>query len=265
VNARDRELVADFCGRRAGLRVDPDKDYLLENRLAPVARREGYASVHDLIGAMRDRDDDRLAWAVVEAMSPCETVFFRDAAALEAVVGDLLLRSGEGQPVRIWVATCGAGQEAYSLAMLLHERAALGGVELFASDLSERRLEIAQTGLYSQFEVQRGLPARRLVRHFEGHEAGYVLSPHLRRSLRWGRMNLLDDLRRLGKFDLILCRTPLGGMLDAARDRVVENLASALKPDGRLMLGPAERPANLVSQADRPGVYAAAGRVRAAA
>jgi len=264
VNARDRDLVADLCARLAGLRVEADKTYLLENRLAPVARREGYGSVHDLVAAVRDRDDKRLAWAVVEAMSPAETAFFRDEAALEAAVGDLCLKSGEGSVLRVWVAGCGTGQEAYSIAMLLHERAALVGVELFATDLSERRLEVAQVGHYSQFEVQRGLSARRLVRHFESHETGFGLSPHLRRSIRWGRANLLDDLARLGKFDLIVCRRPLSRLLAAARERVIIGLAGALKADGRLMLDGDQVGAHLVAQADRPGVYVARG-IRAAA
>ncbi len=267
MNPRDRELVADLCARRAGLRVDPEKAYLLENRLAPVARREGYQSAHDLVAAIRDRDDDRLAWAAVEAMTPCGTDFFHDAAALDAAVDDLFVGpgAGDGQPVRIWAASCGGGQEAYSLAMLLHERAVLTpDVELFATDLSERRLEAAQAGLYSQFEVQRGLAARRLVRHFEAHEAGFVLSPHLRRTLRWARVNLLDDPERHGKFDLIVCRQPFGGYLDAARERMIGHLASALKPHGRLMLGAGETYPGLV-EAGRPGLYRPASRVRAAA
>jgi chemotaxis protein methyltransferase CheR len=266
VNARDRDLVADLCARLAGLRVESEKSYVLENRLAPVARREGYGSAHDLAAAVRDRDDERLAWAVVEAMSPAETAFFRDGAALEAAVGDLCSKTGvESSGLRIWVAGCGTGQEAYSIAMLLHERAALTGVELFASDLSERRLEAAQVGLYSQFEVQRGLSARRLVRHFESYEAGFVLSPHLRRSIRWGRANLLDDLSRLGKFDLVVCRRPLGGLLDAARERVIDGLSRALKADGRLMVSATDAAPGLVAQADRPGVYGPGGPVCVAA
>lgn len=264
MNARDRELVADLCARRAGLRIDADKAYLLENRLAPVARGEGYASVHELIAAIRDRDDDRLAWRVVEAMSPCESLFFREPPALEAVISDLVATAAERGGARIWVAGCGAGQEAYSLAMLLHERAAKG-VELFASDLSERRLETAQAGLYSQFEVQRGLSARRLVRHFESHEGGFILSPHLRRTVRWGRVNLLDNLDRLGSFDLIVCRQPLAGYLDAARDRMLEGLAGALRPRGRLMLGATQVPPGLTPLPDRPGLYGRDPRVSAAA
>ena len=141
--------------------------------------------------------------------------------------------------MRIWSASCGTGQEAYSLAMLLAERAPGGAeIELFASDISERRLEMAQAGVYSQFEVQQrpvGAPAGAAFR--EARTRRFVLSPHLRRTVRWRRLNLLEDPVRLGRFDLIVCRHLLGGLLAPARERVVANLSAALKPQGRLLLG----------------------------
>jgi chemotaxis protein methyltransferase CheR len=254
VNLRDRELVADLCGQRAGLAIDPNKEYLIENRLSPVARQTGYSSAHELMCAVRDRGEERLAWAVVEAMSPSETAFFRDAATLDAVIDDLFADFAPGrqaEPVRIWSASCGTGQEAYSLAMLLAERAPTGAeVDLFASDISERRLETAQAGVYSQFEVQRGLSARRLVRHFESDGESFALSPHLCRTVRWGR---------------IVCRQLLGGLLDPARVRVVGNLSGVLKPQGRLLFGAAETAPGLAAEPDRPGLFARNGRVQAAA
>lgn len=266
MNAYDRQLVVELCADRAGLRVDPEKAYLIENRLAPIARQGGYGSIHDLLAAVRDRDDERLAWAVIEALSPAEGGFFRDPATLDFLIDELLARGPSGGPLRIWVAACGAGQEAYSLAMLLHERMAKAAdVELFASDLSERRLETAQAGVYSAFEAQRGLSARRLVRHFERSGEGFALSPHLRRTVVWRRVNLQDDLSRLGRFDLILCRGILGGLLEPARVRVLAGLAGALKPDGRLVLGAAEAAPALRSLAGPPGVFAPPSAARAAA
>src|SRR5581483_9301660 len=116
---QDREFVARLCAVRAGLKVDPEKVYLLENRLSPVARREGFASVHDLAAAVRHRDDDKLAWKIVEAMSPAESGFFREPEVFERMVGELLpdlARRNEGGSLRIWAAACGTGQEVYSLA-----------------------------------------------------------------------------------------------------------------------------------------------------
>ena len=104
---QDREVVARLCADRAGLRVDPDKGYVLENRLGPVARREGFASVHEFVGAVRDRDEERLIWAAVEAMSPAETTFFREPSTFDRIVGEAmpeLARRREGGTLRLWAA-----------------------------------------------------------------------------------------------------------------------------------------------------------------
>jgi chemotaxis protein methyltransferase CheR len=269
VTPQDRALIAHLCAERAGLRVDPEKVYLLENRLGPVARREGFGSVHEFVCAMRDRDEDRLIWAAVEAMSPAETAFFRDPRVFDQIVGEVLpeLAHGrEGAPLRLWAAACGTGQEVYSLAMALEEAGPSGvTVELFASDLCERRLEKAQAGVYSPFEVQRGLSARRLVRHFEGLEEGFALSPRVRQTVRWRRVNLMEDLTRLGQFDLVLCRNLLGYLVDDARARVLANLQGALAPGGWLVLGAEAAAEGLAARTDRPGFYGGATRARAAA
>jgi chemotaxis protein methyltransferase CheR len=230
---QDRAAVAALCAERAGLRVDPDKEYLLENRLGPVARREGFGALSDML--------QRLARATVEAMSPAETAFFRHPPSLEQAVAQALADFAgrrEGQTLRIWVAACGAGQEVYSVAMLLDELAPAGvTIDLCASDLSERRLEKARSGVYSQFEVQRGLPAQRLVRHFEKRDDSFVVAQRIRQMVRWRRVNLLEDLSPFGPFDLVLCRNVLGGLLEPARMRVLGNLTETMAEDGRLVLG----------------------------
>ncbi|HEY3949997.1 protein-glutamate O-methyltransferase CheR [Phenylobacterium sp.] len=265
---QDREFVAHLCAARAGLKVDPEKVYLLENRLAPVARREGFASLHDLVAAVRHRDDDLLAWKIVEAMSPGESAFFREPGTFERIVGELLPELAmrhEGGGLRIWSAACGTGQEVYSLAMALEERAPPGvTLEIFASDLCERRLEKAQAGVYSQFEVQRGLSARRLVRHFEGQDDNFTLSPRVRQMVRWRRVNLMDDPSRLGQFDLVICRNLSGHLLEEARARVLGNLEQTLKPGGWLVLGAGEIAPGLAAAPDRPGFFSRGG-ARAAA
>lgn len=265
----DRELVARLCGERAGLKIDPDKSYLMENRLGPVARREGFGSVHEFVCAVRDRDEERLIWATVEAMSPAETAFFRDPRVFETLLGEVLpelARGREGGTLRLWAAACGTGQEVYSLAMALEEAAPAGvTLELIGSDLCERRLEKAQAGIYSQFEVQRGLSAQRLVRHFEGLEEGFALSPRVRQAVRWRRVNLMEDLSRLGQFDLILCRNLTGYLREEARPRVLNNLEGALAPGGRLVLGPHEMSPGLTADPGRPGFFHRPGKARAAA
>ncbi|MBS0331820.1 MAG: chemotaxis protein CheR, partial [Proteobacteria bacterium] len=162
-------------------------------------------------------------------------------------------------------AACGTGQEVYSLAMALEERGPAGvALEVFASDLCERRLEKAQAGVYSQFEVQRGLSARRLVRHFEGREENFVLSPRVRQMVRWRRVNLIEDLTRLGQFDLVLWRNLSGGLLEDARARVLVNLERTLKPGGLLVLGARETAPGLATTPGQAGVFHKGGAQAAA-
>lgn len=263
---QDRELVSQLCAARAGVRVDPEKSYLIESRLAPVARREGFGAAEDLIAALRERREDRLAWAIVEAMAHAETAFFRDREPFALFRDEILptvagLRGGE--PVRIWSAACASGQEAYSLAMIVEdERARLPGlkVELFGSDVGERQLEKAQSGLYTQFEVQRGLPIRQLVRHFEKDGEMWAISPRIRQMVRWRRVNLVADLSTAGRFDVIFCRYVLSALIEPMRARLLENLARALAPEGFLVLGQGEDVASLQGAfqpvGGRSGLYA---------
>ncbi|MBW8813461.1 MAG: protein-glutamate O-methyltransferase CheR [Caulobacterales bacterium] len=241
MSAADRMFVAALCLARAGLKVDVEKSYLMESRLAPVARREGYSSAHEFVAALRDRGEERQGWAAVEAMAVPECEFFRDRGMFHALAGSVLpalAQARAGETVRVWSAACGGGQEIYSLAMMLADAPPLAAkVELFASDLSERSLEKAQAGLYSQFEVQCGLPARMLVRHFEKQGEAFALSPRIRQMVRWRRVNLLDDLSRVGQFELILCRNLLGQLAPEAQGRITASLRRALAPGGRLAVG----------------------------
>ena len=235
-------LLAEACAKRAGLKVDPTKTYLIENRLSPVARREGYASVGEVLARLPE--DEALTMACVEAMASSDTRFFRDGEVLETlwrrVVPEIARRRADGV-VRIWSVGCSSGQEIYSLAMLQAEAPApTGRVELFASDLSERLLERARSATYTSFEVQRGLTARRLVRHFENREDRFQLARSLRQQVRWRRANLAEDLTALGQFDIIVCRYVLDGFTDAARLRAASQLAKMTAPGGLLLLGGAE-------------------------
>lgn len=256
----DREFLADLCARRAGLRLDAARAYLIESRIAPAARREGFGSLPEFVQAIRQGGEERLVWAAVEALAPSEASFFRDPAVFGRLAGEVLpelVRARAGDPVRVWSAACGTGQEIYSLAMMLAEAPALAArVELFASDLSERSLEKAQAGVYSQFEVQRGLPARRLVTHFERRGEHFALSPRVRQMVRWRRVNLTEDLSRLGRFDVILCRGVLPALVQDARARVLTSLTRALLPGGRLVLG-AQEEARGLAAAEAAGMFVA--------
>jgi chemotaxis protein methyltransferase CheR len=271
----DIEVVRGVVLSRSGVVIDPAKTYLIESRLTPLARREGYASPADLIQAIRSRRDDKLMWGVTEALTSSETSFFRDRTPFdlfrEDMLPELAARRGE-RPIRVWSAACSTGQEPYSLAMIVDaERPHLPGahIELYGSDLSERCLEKAQSGLYTQFEVQRGLPIRLLVQHFEQIDELWALSPRVRQMVRWRRINLLADLRALGQFDVIFCRNVVSAFDEAVRRRVLDQLASALPVDGRLVLGNDEAVED-VTDTLRPvpgwrGIYAPTPGVRQAA
>lgn len=261
----DISLLVSLCRARAGLRVAPEKTYLIESRLAPVARRENYASISDMLGAVRTQRDERLIWAVVEAMTAGESAFFQDRATFKALRNEILPRLAAargGAPVRIWSAACGAGQEVYSLAMLADELCAdypALRVELAASDLAERSLEKAQSGLYSAFEVQRGLPIRKLVSYFEKEGDNWRIASRIRQQVRWRRINLVAGLSGLGGFDVVVCRNTLCHMTPPAQKAVLEALAQVTAPDGYLILGVKESceatDAFLPAQ-DMPGVFA---------
>lgn len=262
----DIKLIVALCRQRAGLGIDPTKTYLIESRLAPLARREAYGSVSELIAGLRARREEPLIWALVEAMTASETAFFRDRTPFHLFRDDILptlTRMRGPEPIRIWSAGCSTGQEAYSLAMIAEAGVGLepgARIEIYGSDLSERALEKAQAGLYNQFEVQRGLPIRMLVDYFEKVDESWRLSPRIRQRVRWRRVNLAADLSAMGKFDVIFCRNVLSAMDPATRPKVLEGLAAALPADGFLVLGEGETPLGLTDAyrpiSGREGLYA---------
>ncbi|QUD86741.1 CheR family methyltransferase [Phenylobacterium montanum] len=268
------EIDAVCRGVRAqsGVELDPTKTYVLETRLAAVARREGYDGVGDLIEAMRL--DEGVMWLATEALTHSETCFFRDRTPFRHFRDEMLpsLIGRRDRPLRVWSAGCSTGQEAYSLAMMIDEAAeAAPGlkVELFASDLSERRLEKARSGLYTQFEVQRGLPIRQLVRRFEKVDELWQAGSRLREVVRWRKINLMAELKPVGHFDVIFCRNLISMLAPEFRGPVLEKLARALTADGWLVLGADETPKGLTDQlhpvAGWPGAFGKSADVRAAA
>lgn len=271
----DMDLLAALGRARAGVRVETEKAYLVESRLSPLARREGYDSIEALIAALRAKREERLIWAVVEALCRGETTFFRGRdtfAALRDEVLPALSQRRREAPIRVWSAACATGQEVYSLAIAAAESTQLATgtrFEFFGSDLSERALEKAQAGLYTQFEVQRGLPIRMLVKYFESQDDTWAISPRIRQMVRWKRINLLADLSVMGRFDVILLRNVLGGMDASLRDKVVLALANLLPPDGVLVLDPEDDVSQfediLAAAPGGNGIYLRDPSVRAAA
>jgi len=249
---RDHLLfLTELLAERAGQTLAPDRLFVIESRLSPLARREGFASVAALVEAIKGGAEPRLAQAAAEALVDPESSFFRDRAPF-AQFRDLILpamaRARSGKPVRVWSAGCGTGQEAYSLAIAAeHAETRTPGmsVELTATDFAEAALEKARAGLYTHFEVQRGLPIRQLVEHFERADDLWRASPRLRTRLRWGRVNHAAELPEIGRFDVVFCRYMLKDFEPGRRIAALQSLARCITPGGVLIMGEGESPLDI--------------------
>ena len=241
------EFLRTFLKQRSGLALTPEKRYLVESRLTPVCRRFGLASLGDLIGTLKLAQNSTIERAVVEAMTTNETFFFRDRIPFDlfrdTLLPDVLARNAGRRRLRIWCAAASTGQEPYSLAMLLQEAAPrLAGwqVEIVATDLSTEVIEKAKLGLYSHFEVQRGLPVQWLIKYFTQVGEQWRISPALAGMVSFRPLNLLSPFEHLGQFDIIYCRNVLIYFDAPTKTDVLERIAKALAPDGALLLGAAE-------------------------
>jgi len=240
-------FVAAEAFKRSGLVLSADKGYLLESRLAPLARAEGYPSIEALIAAARRDNTGRLLWSITEALATHETFFFRDNTPFDLFKQDVLpvlaRARGNNGSIRIWCAACSSGQEPYSLAMLLEEeRARLGNlrVEIVATDMAPRVLEKAKAGVYSQFEVQRGLAVQRQVQHFDQQGEQWRIKSNIRSMVTFQKQNLLESFATLGTFDLVLCRNVLIYFDPDTKKKVLARIATQTAQDGYLIMAAAE-------------------------
>jgi chemotaxis protein methyltransferase CheR len=261
----DYDYLQKILKDRSGLMLSTDKKYLLESRLLPLARKIGIAGISELVQKMKG-GGDKLIFEVVEAMTTNETFFFRDKTPFDhfkdTVVPELLRARAGRRSLRIWCAAASTGQEPYSLAMILKEMSgALGGwrIEIVATDLSPEVLEKSRAGIYTQFEVQRGLPIQLLVRHFTQVGALWQLNADTRALVQFRQFNLLQDFASLGKFDIIFCRNVLIYFDQATKTEIFAKLMKANEPDGYLFLGAAETVVGLTDKyricPNRRGVY----------
>ncbi|WP_024512594.1 protein-glutamate O-methyltransferase CheR [Bradyrhizobium sp. ARR65] len=261
----DYEFLRKLLKERSGLDLSADKQYLVESRLIPLARRAGLSGIPDLVVKMKG-GAEALIVNVVEAMTTNETFFFRDRIPFdhlrETVVPALLQSRAARKSIRIWSAACSTGQEPYSIAMCLKEMTHLLSnwrIEIVATDLSQEVLEKARSGIYSQFEVQRGLPIQLLVKYFTQIGEMWQLNPEIRSMVQHRQLNLLQDFSHLGKFDAIFCRNVLIYFDQETKASIFERLLKVIEPDGMLMLGAAESVVGITDTfrpyPDRRGLY----------
>lgn len=248
----DFSFVCRFVRDRSAIVLDSGKEYLVETRLAPVAKALQIGSVTDLIGRLRAGSTEELRGRVMEAMVTTETSFYRDAHPFEAlrtsVLPDLIRRRAQARRLNVWSAACSTGQEPYSIALMLREHfPELGGwdVSLLATDLSAEVLAKAREGKYSQLEANRGLPAAMLVKYFRQYGTGWQLNENVRRSVDFREMNLVRPWPALPKMDLVFLRNVMIYFDVETKKGILNRVAKLLNPDGYLVLGGAETTLNL--------------------
>ncbi len=242
------DCLSSLLRARAGIELARTKTYLVESRLGPLARVHGFVTVSEFLQRLaRDGIGEALATDLVEAMLNNETFFFRDIQPFdllkERILPQLRAARAASRRIRIWSAAASTGQEPYSVAMLFAEdRESWEGwtIDIVGTDISRRAITRARSGLYSQFEVQRGLSIHRLMAHFEKTGEHWALSPEIRAKVRFQPLNLLGPWSLGAPFDIILCRNVLMSLAHACKQEVLARIHRQLSPDGRLVLGAAE-------------------------
>jgi chemotaxis protein methyltransferase CheR len=270
------DYLRKLLRERSGLVLAAEKQYLAESRLLPVARRNGMSTLDELIEHLKIKAPVALTTQVVEAMTTNETFFFRDKLPFDhfrdTIMPALIATRVREKRIRIWCTAASTGQEPYSLAMVLKGMgAAISGyrIDIVATDLSSEVLEKAKAGIYSQFEVQRGLPVQLLVKFFDQVGETWQLAPELRSMVQFRPINLLNDFSALGTFDVVFCRNVLIYFDQDSKTAVLDRIARQVPDDGFLVLGAAETVIGLTDAfkplADKRGLYVPAGVTKQAA
>lgn len=243
----DYQFLCQLLHTGSGLSLGPGKEYLVESRLTPVAATAGVSDISGLVTRLRSGRDRAMERTICEAMTTNESLFFRDGTPFEILKRRILpdLASARPRPgkIRVWSAAASTGQEAYSIAMTCAQEAVtLGGrdVEIVGTDLSRAALDRARAGVFTHFEVQRGLPITTLMQCFSKAGDGWQINEPFRKQVTFRELNLLEDFSILGVFDVIFCRNVLIYFDHPTKAQVLGRLARALAPDGYLFLGGAE-------------------------
>lgn len=266
---QDFDYLRKFLRDRSGLVLAIEKQYLAESRLLPLARRNGMSTLDELIERLRNRTPTPLATQVIEAMTTNETFFFRDKIPFDhfrdTIMPGLSAARAREKRIRIWCTAASTGQEPYSLAMVLKSMGsaiAAHRIDIVATDLSSDVLEKAKAGIYSQFEVQRGLPVQTLVKFFDQVGENWQLAPELRSMVQFRPLNLLNDFSALGTFDVVFCRNVLIYFDQENKIALLNRIARQMPGDGFLVLGAAETVIGLKPLADKRGLYVLNGRAQ---
>lgn len=243
----DYDYLCSFLLGSSGLSLGTNKEYLVKSRLIPLAQSWNLADLTELVATLRRGGDPQLRIAVTEAMTTNETSFFRDRQPFEdlknELLPDMLADRKISRRLRIWCAATATGQEPYTIAMLLNEflpDVAQWRIEIVATDIAHKALDRAKSGLYSQFEVQRGLPIQLMMKYFDQVPQGWQVKDRLRKMITWKQLNLLDRFSHLGRFDIVFCRNVLIYFETETKTDILNRVRDVIAPDGYLFLGAAE-------------------------
>lgn len=261
----DFEFYKELLLLQSGLSIGPDRIYLLESRLTPLAHELGYDRLDGLTASLKRNPTQNFVKRVVEAMTTNETSFFRDNKPFQLLqqklIPILLERNSSGKSIRVWSAACSSGQEAYSLAMLFKETPALANwqIEIIGTDYSEPIVNQAKQGIYNQFEIQRGLNIQYMLKYFIQVGSNWQINDTIRKMVSFKVGNLLQPTNGMGQFDLIFCRNVLIYFNSETKEAVLARLANNLKPQSWLVVGGSESLLNVKhsykSVADMPGYF----------
>ena len=257
--ATDFDYLRQLVRERSAIVLEPGKEYLALSRLEPVARDHGLGSIAELVVLLRaERVPGRLADAVVDAMTTNETSWFRDVHPFDSlrttVLPDVLARKTASRSLSVWSAACSSGQEPYSIAMVLHDYLAdlsSWHVRIHATDLSPTMVERTRTGRYSRLEVDRGLPAQLLLRHFEHEGATWLVKEPLRRMVQVEEHNLSDPWKAMGPFDVVFLRNVLIYFDVETKQEILRQVRQVMHPGGWLLLGGSETTLNIDESFER--------------
>lgn len=256
-------VLAALLESRTGQQIAANRAWRIETALKPVLKARGHETLDQLVAELLDDQTGIIADMIVDALLNQESSFFRDAQILDTVVEAITARDGQGgRRPRIWSAACSTGQEPLSLAMLFadrFERTGMAEPEIFATDVSEAAIQRARAARFSQFEIQRGLPVRQMIKWFDAVGSDWIANPELVRKISFRRHNLVGDPAPCGRFDVVLCRNVLFYLSPTLRKRVFDLLAEVVRPGGLLVLGAGETVAGqtcaFVPSPDYRGLY----------
>ena len=254
--------VAKLLQERSAIALEPGKEYLVESRLLPVAKRHGLATVAAYIAKLRKPGASGLADELVEAMVTTETSFFRDVIPFDAlrkhVLPELIAARRSERRLAIWCAAASSGQEPFTLAIVLREwfpELETWDITFHATDISNAMLERCRAGVYSQLEVNRGMPAALLVKWFTQEGARWRIDDRLRKMIAFRQLNLAAWWPPTPMFDLIFLRNVMIYFDVPTKRDILAKVARTLKPDGLLVLGGAESTLNLSESFQRVDAY----------